>query len=50
MDYKNLILSGAQHRRIPEAYIRRLNDQIEVSGRAQPDLLDHLVLRSIICD
>jgi gamma-glutamylcyclotransferase len=31
MDYKNLILSGARHWRLPEAYIRLLDDQIEVS-------------------
>jgi hypothetical protein len=31
MDYKNLILSGARHWRLPEAYICQLNNQIEVS-------------------
>jgi len=50
MDYKNLILSGARHRRLPEAYIGQLDDQIEVRRSAQSDLLGHLVLRSIICD
>ena len=45
-----LILSGTRHRRTPEVYIRQLDGQIEVCRSAEPDLLGHLVLRSIICD